>query len=696
MSMAGDWLIAAWIGAIAGLFDATAGFLHPVSAGLLLFSPLVYSLLALVVYAAVRAVLHLISAVADGSRERWLRRLEGLPLGATVGALVLFFSVYFVTTSPTAVFASRSGLLMGLLGAAVLGLAALALVWSLAARRHRAPRGDLDTPASRGRAAPTQRPVRLRLGAVPLLAIMLAYGTLAGILFARDGRVAAGRTPPRGFVLVSLDAARGDHLTALGYPRPTTPNIDGLIADGTAFRRAYVQIPASAPGHSSMLTGLPPLSHGVLLNTGVLSSRILTLAERLRAAGFHTAAFINNYYLDSRFGFDQGFETFIDQYRASRLATWDPRLLLRGTALYHAYSRATRRPGAWNNDTIDFTIDWLRNRPAGDFFIFLHIMDPHSPYAPPEDLRRKFRSPGDDGGTEPTTGRILRPVRDNAALRAHIDALTPREITGMRNLYDGDVALADRKVGSLVAELRRLGLLDSTLLIVTADHGEILYEKERAFDHGLIWNGDLHVPLVMSYPGHVPAGEVVDEPVAGAAIPVTACTLLGIPYEEQTEAAFYGSLIPARPGATSAAMSASEVDSASTTARIPSAAPTSVTAPTPATDSLASAQKPEAIVCAIAGLAGGNHVAAAIGSRYKLIVWPDGRSMLYDLRHDLGEMTDLWPPRDPDQIAAAHRLRTHLGTWLAATQADSVGESRRAGNIDRETRRRLRSLGYVH
>jgi arylsulfatase A-like enzyme len=226
--------------------------------------------------------------------------------------------------------------------------------------------------------------------------------------------------------------------------------------------------------------------------------------------------------------------------------------------------------------------------------------------------------------------------------------------------------LADRKVGRLAAELRRLGLFDSTLLIITADHGEILYEKEHDFDHGFIWNGDLHVPLVMSYPGHVPAGKIVDEAVAGAAIPATACALLDIPYEEQTGADFYGSLLPTGPDGTLAA------------------------------SSLPSAENEEKIVCAFAGLKDNNRVSAAMGPRYKLIVWPDGRSMLYDLQHDPFELTDLWPPQVPGQIEAAQRLRERLSTWLAATQAHAIGESRQEDEMDLETRRRLRSIGYVH
>jgi hypothetical protein len=393
-----------------------------------------------------------------------------------------------------------------------------------------------------------------------------------------------------------------------------------------------------------MLTGLPPIAHGVLYNTGVLDPRVLTLAERMRASGFHTAGFVDNYYLDARFGFDQGFETYIDQYRASRLAGWDPRRLLRGVALYHAWIRLSRPPGMPSDDTIDLALEWLRRRPRGDFFVFLHIMDPHSPYDPPADLRRQF-VPADEAG-----------IRDTESLRLNMGRLTDRQIAALRDLYDGDIALADRKVGRLTAELRRLGLFDSTLLVVTADHGEVLYEKEKTFDHGLIWNGDLHVPLVVSYPGRVPRGVVMEEPVATTAIAATACALLGVPYEEQTGIGLYKPLL-CGPGGGAAS---------------------------------------DSVVCSLAGLQGGGTVAAATGPRYKLIVWPDRPSLLYDLLADPDEFTDLWPPADPAVIATADRLNTDLRAWLAACRDHPVGQPLDAGNIDRETRRRLRALGYVN
>jgi hypothetical protein len=136
--MTGRWLIAAWLGAAAGLFDATAAFLHPVAPQLLLFAPLVYAVVALAIFTAA-------SGVARAFRSRGV----GFPLGATAGALVLFFGGYFVTTSTADAFNSRPGLIAGLLGAAVLAVAVMALVWRLDLRATRRAAGTGGLSRSR-------------------------------------------------------------------------------------------------------------------------------------------------------------------------------------------------------------------------------------------------------------------------------------------------------------------------------------------------------------------------------------------------------------------------------------------------------------------------------------------------------------------------------------------------------------------
>ncbi len=718
------WLASAWVGLAAGLVDATASWLHATSPRLLLFAPWLYVPLALAICALAvgsRALLDRMlpdrPARPAGRLARALRNVVGLPymtadgpraghcgwvLGKVVGLLVLFFGAYWVTTSPVAAFASRQGQLRGLIGVFLVAVVVFLIVRALGARRARraapAPEATSGSPARR-------LPARLALAL--LIAFLLVYPVLAAIHLSRDGHAPAAGPAPRGFVLVSLDAARGDHISGLGYPRPTTPFTDELVAAGTAFRRAYVQMPASGPGHASMLTGLPPLSHGVLQNTGILQPQVVTVAERLRAEGFHTAGFVNNYYLDGRFGFDQGFETYIDQYRASRLAGWDPRMLLRGTALFHAWHRLVHAPGVPTDDTIDLTLDWLRHRPAGDFFVFLHVMDPHAPYDPPQDLRELFLTGGGGAAGE---GEVPADFRDTPALRDRLDQLTPAERKALSDLYDGDLALGDRKIGRLVAELRRLGLLESTLVVVTADHGEILDEKGAVFDHGLIWNGNLNVPLVMSYPGHLAAGRVVERPVAATAIVPTACALLGVPYEEQTGASLYGPLVEPLEGPPVGPAQSSRLDTDAAAGTATGAAVGGAAGGTAGETAAAGgaessrldtgAAAPEAgggpIVHALAELANRSPATAAIDRHHKLVTVNGRIEMLFDLDGDPAEELNLWPTEDSRLLEEARRLAADLNEWIEATRSHAVATPEVDRTADRETRRRLRALGYVN
>lgn len=621
------WVLAGWWGALAGLFDAIAGFLHPVSVVVIPFAIFVYVLCALVLYATTDMCRRLIGRFLPGRSPG-----RGLTLGVVVGSSLTFFAAYAVTTSASPLFGSRTGLALGLalaVLAGLLGFSASWLLWSRRARRHR--HGDLRS-------------------AVVLLILVLVYPLMfiTGQLTGRQTDSTSSHAP-RGFVLVSLDAARGDRISGLGYGRPTTPAVDRLIEGGTAYSRAYVEQPASGPGHACMLTGLPPLVHGVVANTNVLGDSVVTIAERLRDEGFRTAAFLNNFYLESRFGFAQGFEWFINQYRASRLAGFNPRLLLRGLSLFHLWHRLNHRPGQRTSDTIDLALSWLQGRQHEDFFLFLHIMDPHSPYAPPPDLRQQFYRP--DGP----------PVHDTLALRRRMDALTPVEVAALRDLYDADVALADRKVGRLVAALKRLGRLDSTLLVITADHGEVLYEKDHVFDHGLIHQGNLHVPLVFHYPGKVPPGLVSKQPVPATALAPTALFLLDLPYVEQTEPAFHAPLL---------------------------ADQQPVVRPAPA------------YVFTLTGMRDID-LAATVGERYKVVVHAEEIVALYDLDRDPTEQNNLWPDLGADGTGQelrerAWRMRDALLDWLARGAQQAVGlRSQSPAAVDRETARRLEALGYV-
>lgn len=615
------WLLAGWLGVLVALIDTASGILHPAPAEAIPFGILLYGVIAGLLYwlarAAVRPLRRVWPAVSG----------QAAALGLTTVALAAFIGFYFVTTSTWPVLLSATGQRIGLI-AAVLLAAGLGLLVARTSGRLAA--------WSRGRPA-----------LLALVVLMAIYPVLlAGHLVLTDGHRGEGPAP-RGLIIVSLDAMRGDRITALGYPRPTTPHIDELVAGGTAFSAAYVEAPASAPGHASMLTGLPPLTHGVVRNTGVLHDEVLTVAERLQDEGFATAALINNYYLESRFGFDQGFDLFVNRWQATHVVGFHPHHLLRATGLFHAWARLAREPGARNDDTIDGALAWLKHRPGRDFFLFLHIMDPHAPYAPPADLEAKFCGP--DGPL----------VRDTLELRARQkDGLSEAEIASLRDLYDADVALGDRKVGRLVAALEELGLLDSTLLVITADHGEVLYENDRIFNHGLPWHGNLHVPLVFHLPGRAPAGMVVDHPVPATALVPTSFELLGLPYEPQSGPPFHGPLLVAG----------------------------SFDATGPHVFGLTGLEEIDAAV--------------AISERLKLVVKRGEIAGVYDIASDPAEQHDLWPVLAADSTSIDHAeigaMLRGLEGWLARSAAACVATSVHDDSpVDADTQRRLRSLGYV-
>jgi arylsulfatase A-like enzyme len=581
------WLI----GALAGLVDATAmgGFVpHAIP-----FSMTSYALGGAVLFGVARAILGL---------PLGHPRAKRIALGLETALFVLLFFGYKVVTASSGFFAGGSGAKVGILLGAMAALVAGWLVgrsW----REHRAP-------------------VVLRA----LLAVaLLAWPVLTLVELAR-GPGESGR----GLILVSMDAARGDRVSALGYGRPTTPNLDRLVESGTAFSRAIVQTPASGPSHASMLTGLPPLAHQVLHNADVLDPAVLTVAERLKATGFATAAFADNFYIDSRYGFDQGFDTFVNEFRASAVDTWSAHHLLRTTVAYHLWYRLSREPGQKNTDSLDGAIQWLRVRPRGDFFVFLHLMDPHAPYDAPPSIRDRFYTPAGER------------VRDTVELRARLDRASDAEIAALKDLYDASIALADHKLGRLLGEMEALGLLENSLVVVTADHGELLDEIGPVFDHGLPNHGNLHVPLVLG--GGLAQGELVDRTVSMTSWVRHAFARLGLDYEPQ---------FPVGDG--------------------------------------------DGLVFGLTGV-GASDSSYAVDGQLKVVIGEGGTTRWYDLAADPFELGDRRVADLEEGPLRERVVAMELGLldWLEATAAAGIVSGRRTDeNFDAATREQLKALGYI-
>ena len=307
----------------------------------------------------------------------------------------------------------------------------------------------------------------------PLLALAICSALAGGC--GGDARAPAGPesdAPPPDLVLVTIDTLRADRLPAWGYEGVETPHIDALVRRGVRFASAVSTVPFTLPAHSSILTGRYPPAHGVRENVGyVLGEELTTLAELLGRTGYDTGGFVSSFVLDGRWGIGRGFDTYFDDFETAPKE--------------RSNMASVQRDGA---ETVAAAIAWLDGRSGNrPFFLWLHLYEPHDPYAPPEPYRSRYAG---------------RP-------------------------YDGEVAYADELLGRLVRALDERDLLDAAALAVTADHGEGLGDHGEAFHGFFVYDSTVHVPLVLRLPGDARAGRVVAAPVSHVDLLPTLVELAG-------------------------------------------------------------------------------------------------------------------------------------------------------------------------
>jgi arylsulfatase A-like enzyme len=274
-----------------------------------------------------------------------------------------------------------------------------------------------------------------------------------------------------------VDTLRADRVHCLGNERATTPNVDALARDGVLFTHASSQAPWTRPSIATLFTGLIPEHHTVTFENG-LPRAAATLAERMRAAGFETAAFTANAQVHAAgLDFEQGFDRFVGYQSTDRFARSD--------------------------EVVDDAIPWLDARAGRPFFLYVHTIDPHDPYDPPPATRglfeREYHGKIDDAHA--SVGEISRLLPLDDADHEHLLAL-----------YDEEIAFADREFGRLLDHLKQLRLYDDTVILFLSDHGEELLDHGRLGHPRRLWNEVLHVPMVVRLPGpRAPRGLVVDE-----------------------------------------------------------------------------------------------------------------------------------------------------------------------------------------
>jgi arylsulfatase A-like enzyme len=447
--------------------------------------------------------------------------------------------------------------------------------------------------------------------------------------------VAACGAPARpNILLVVLDTARADRFPFQGYERPTAPNLAALARQGVAFTNVFSPAPWTVPAHASLFTGQYPSLHRTDCGSLRLPDAAVTLAETLRDAGYRTLAYSANPWIGSTYNFRQGFDTFEEIWRRVPPGSEDT-----GASL--------------NNERVGRFLRWRQeNREARrqPFFMFINYFEPHIPYHPPEPERSRLLRPGTDRARAERLSRLGHP--DEMRFILGLSDLTAADLLILSDLYDGEIAYVDRRLGEVIADLRDLGLLDGTVVAVAGDHGENLGDH-GLMDHKMsVHDTLLRVPVVLRYPPRIAPGRVVDRPVQMHDLYPTLLGLAGVEAPE-------GVTIEAVP------LPETGVEGS----RRPEGDPIVGEFVGPPVDFLAAME--EAFPGTDLSRFDRKLVALRLDG-YKIQWGSDGRHALYDVAADPGESRDL-AVEDPVRLA---RMAEAVRRWLDRPQ--------RAGPHDRE------------
>ena len=300
--------------------------------------------------------------------------------------------------------------------------------------------------------------------------------------------------------LISIDTLRADHLGCYGYNRPTSPHIDAFRKDAVLFEWAISHAPSTTPSHAAIFTGLIPSSHGAFyVRRSGIRADVQTLPEVLKARGFETASFNGGAQLHSDFGFSRGFDIY------SSYPTND----------YEHERFADRVAGA---------LQWLNEKPRAQSFVFLHSYDIHSPYAPDPKHLSIFSEHYSGPVPAIVTARFLHKINIG---RQRINAADRQRII---DSYDAEIRGVDEAFARFIAELKRLGIYDKSIIIVTSDHGEEFGEHGKIGWHShTLYDELLHVPLIVKLPQQQFANRSIAQQVRGIDILPTILDLLNAP-----------------------------------------------------------------------------------------------------------------------------------------------------------------------
>lgn len=417
-----------------------------------------------------------------GSVSASLRRADGTVagLGPVIGFLLMALFIVRMESSQT---------LKSFPGTVMISLAAAVLLWiglGYLGRRFLA------------RYVPSAgRPLILNLlAAIALVAVVVPI-VIIEIQSRRLPRRAAALNDSPNIVLVVVDALRPDHLSAYGYKRDTSPNLDRFAENAVVFTNAYSHGNRTIIAMPSLFTSLYPSFHGAAGYRDIavpLPEDRRTLAEVCREAGYTTVGVMSNINLKAPFGMTRGFD-YAEEFHSARHRLSVYRALGK-MGLVQKLQYTSHAPDA--SVVTKRGIEWLQRVKDRPFFLFLHYMDVHHPYDPPDPYVKMFGTSGGDIDTQMLFIKTAAMVRRPPPLE-----LSREELTLLIDLYDGCIRYTDEEVGRLLDELASLNLDRETIVIFTSDHGDEFLEHGSLYHTNLVIEPLIRVPLII---GGIPAG----------------------------------------------------------------------------------------------------------------------------------------------------------------------------------------------
>ncbi len=449
-----------------------------------------------------------------------------------------------------------------------------------------------------------------------------------------SGLAPASRNAGINVLLITVDTLRADHLSAYGYPRITSPRIDELASKGVLFETAFTYWPKTRGSFAALFTSLYASQHGLTVRNRDLPDFNQTLAETFQEAGYRTGAALDNGNLDQALGFAQGFETYEQ--------TW-----LTGETELERTEAIT-----------DFGLDYLSatddDRP---FFLWLHYVNPHTPYDPPEALLSQFR--GD--GVIPRGPELEIVTGYHGGLNRHLAVDGETHWGDYVDRYDAEILAVDAHVGRVFDALAASPHAEETLIVFTSDHGESLGEHDYFFDHGFdLFNPSLRIPLIASFPGFLPAGERIHGTVSTLDVYPTILDLAQLSFPTGPAELQGKSVLPLVRGTTSRLHSHIFFQN-------------------------------------------DQHLMAITNGRLKLVRYPDtedrgAQFQLLDMYRDPAELENRYEGSEAHIApfeAQLSSFRTQTAAWQQATDTKRAGPSTEDEELPEQTRRSLESLGYI-